>query len=96
MPVITARVPEAILKDVEKFEDFEKSDRAEAVRKLLAKALKEWKLEQALALLREHKITYRKAAALAGVTYGEILRLAEQADIDIGYTLEELRRDIRR
>ena len=49
----------------------------------------------ALELLKEHKITIRKAAALAEVSYIEILDLMAKADVDIGYTLQDLKRDIK-
>ncbi len=48
----------------------------------------------ALSLLRDRKITVRKAAEIAGVTYAEMLELASQEDIDIGYDLKELEQDL--
>ena len=72
----------------------EKIDRAEAVRRLLTKAISEWKKERALILLKDHKVTIRAAASMADVTYIEMLELAQ--DIDIGYDLEELERDLER
>jgi predicted HTH domain antitoxin len=94
MKVITSQIPEEYFKDLEMIQKEEKIDRAEAVRRLLTKAISEWKKERALALLKDHKITIRKAASMAGVTYIEMLELAQ--DIDIGYDLEELERDLER
>ncbi len=92
--VITSRIPEKYIKDLEKIQEEEKVDRAEAVRRLLTKAISEWKKERALELLKDHKITVRKAASMADVTYIEMLELAKK--IDIGYDLEELERDLER
>ena len=39
-------------------------------------------------------ITIRKAAALAGVSYVEMFDLISKADIDIGYNVNDLRRDL--
>ena len=56
-------------------------------------AVKEWKTKRILELLKEHKVSYRKAARMAGVSYDEILQLANKRGIDIGYTIEDLKRD---
>ena len=94
MKVITARIEDKYFEDLKKIEKEEQTERAEVMRKLLASAIKEWKTKKALDLLKEHKITIRKAAALAEASYVEMLDLASKADIDIGYTLKELREDI--
>lgn len=88
MKVITSRIPEEYVKDLEEFQEEENVNRAEAVRRLLTKAITEWKKERALILLRDHKITLRRAAAMADVTYVEMLELA--SEIDVGLDLEEL------
>ncbi len=92
--VITSRIPEKYFKDLEMIQKEEKIDRAEAVRRLLTRAISEWKKERVLTLLKDHTITIRTAASMADVTYGEMLELAK--DIDIGYNLEELERDLER
>lgn len=94
MKVITTRIEDKYFEDLKKIEKEEQTERAEITRKLLASAIKEWKTKKALKLLKEHKITIRKAAALAETSYVEMLDLASKADIDIGYTLKELRKDI--
>ncbi len=94
MKVITSRIPEKYFRDLEMIQKEEKIDRAEAVRRLLTKAISEWKKERALNLLKDHKVTIRTAASMADVTYIEMLELAQ--DIDIGYDLEELERDLER
>ena len=60
---------------------------------MLALALRQWKLKKALELLKEKRITIRKAAKMVGVTYSEMLMSKE--GIDIGYSLKELERDIK-
>ncbi len=95
MRVITARISEEYFEDLERIEKEEHADRAEVIRKLLAKGIKEWKLKRALEMLRERKVTLRKAANIASISYVEILDLASKHGIDIGYSLEEMERDIR-
>lgn len=94
MKVITARIEDKYFEDLKSIEREEQTERAEVTRKLLASAIKEWKTKKALELLKERKITIRKAAALAEASYVEMLDLASKADINIGYTLKELRKDI--
>ena len=94
MKVITSRIPERYSKDLEMIQKEEKIDRAEAIRRLLTKAISDWKKERALKLLKDHKITLRTAASMADVTYVEMLELSQK--IDIGYDLEELERDLER
>jgi len=93
MKVITTRIEDRYFEDLKKIEREEHTERAEVLRKLLARAIKEWKTKKALELLREHSITIRRAAALADVTYVEMLDLASKVSIDIGYTLKDLQRD---
>lgn len=90
------RVPEKCFRDLKQIEEEEQAERAEVVRRLLARAIKEWKLKKATELLRQHKVTLRRAAKIAEVSYVEILDLVAKAGIDIGYSLSELERDIER
>jgi FixJ family two-component response regulator len=48
--IVSTRVSDDLAKDLEAIEKEEKTDRATVVRKLLAKAIAEWKLEKALTL----------------------------------------------
>ena len=93
MKVITSRISKEYFDDLKMIEKDEQADRAEVIRKLLAKGIKEWKLKKAIELLREHKVTLRKAAKIASVSYVEMLNLASKHGIDIGYTLEDLEKD---
>ena len=94
MKVITARIEDEYFDALKGIEKEEQTERAEVVRKLLAWAIKDWKRKKAVELLRERKVTIRKAAALAGTSYVEMLDLMAKFDIDIGYTQNDLRRDL--
>ena len=43
--MVGARLPEELVRDLETIEGVEQSDRSTTVRKLLYKAIKDWKLE---------------------------------------------------
>lgn len=92
--VITIRIGRDNFKDLQEIERQEKTDRAAVTRKLLALAIKEWKIKKSLELIKQGKITIRKAAALAGCTYVEFLKYMEEEKVPIGYSLEDLKADI--
>src|SRR3989442_12935633 len=73
MEVLTTRIPEDLLKDIQQIEKDERSERAEVVRKLLDTAVQEWKMTKALKMISEGRWTVRRSARFAGTTYHEIL-----------------------
>ena len=93
MKVITARIEDKYFEDMKIIEREEQTDMAVVMRKLLATAIKWWKIKRALELLKMRKITIRKASEIAGISYVEMYDLMAKADIDIGYSLEDLKRD---
>jgi len=94
MKTITARIKDKHFKDLKKIEIEEQADKAEIIRKLLAKSIHEWKKEKALEMLKKHKVTMRGAAKFVGVSYVEMMDLASKEDIDIGYSLDDLQKDL--
>ncbi|MBI2176039.1 UPF0175 family protein [Candidatus Woesearchaeota archaeon] len=64
---ISARIPEDLETELRKFVESEEVDRSIAVRKLLSSGLKKWKEETALRMLGEGKVTFSKAAKIAGM-----------------------------
>jgi predicted HTH domain antitoxin len=94
LETITARVPEDLLNDLKRIESEEKTDRAEVIRRLLAKAIGDWKLRKALEMIRERKASIRAAAKFAGIRYLELLDRVEKEAIPLDYTLSDLRADV--
>jgi predicted HTH domain antitoxin len=95
MKTVTARIPEELFREIEVVCDVEKSDRAEVLRRLLDSALKEWKLKRALELLREGRVTLRKAAKMAGRRYVEMLDIASKNNIPLQMEPEDVFEDLR-
>jgi predicted HTH domain antitoxin len=62
------------------------------LRRLIRRGLSDWRRGRALDRLREHSITLRKAAELADVSDVEMLTLAAEEGIDVGYTTDDLDR----
>ncbi|MFV9631434.1 MAG: UPF0175 family protein [Methanosarcinales archaeon] len=94
MRVITTRVPDEMFERITELEESEKIDRAEATRKLLFIGIKEMKKEKAIKLLREYKMTYRKAAEMMGVAIYELLDIMEKEGIEVGYSMRDLEKDL--
>jgi len=96
MKTVTTRLPEADEEALAELEDEMSADRSEVLRRLIRQGLDDWRTERALDQLRDHSITLRKAAELAGVSYVGMLTLAAEEGIDVGYTTDDLERDLDR
>lgn len=96
MKTVTTRIPEDDEEALAELEREMSADRSEVLRRLIRHGLEDWRKEKALDRLRDHEITLRKAAELAGVSYLEMLTLAGEEGIDVGYTSADLERDLDR
>jgi len=91
--IVSTRVPDNMAKDLEEIEKEEKADRATVVRKLLAKAIAEWKLERALALYSSGKVTLWKASKIAGLSLWEMMEIVRDRKVSFQYAYEDFRED---
>lgn len=92
---ITTRVDDSEAKDIRMIGKEEKLDRSAVVRRLLSKAVMEWKIEKALKQYQEKKITIGKAAEIAGISLREALAIASSKGIAFQYSVRELEEDFR-
>ena len=93
---ISVRLDKELLKDLAEIEKNWQADRSEAIRRLLAKAVSSWKLQNALEKLRQHKISIGRAAEECEISLWEMIDIAKESNIDwTGYSKEDLERDIR-
>ena len=81
MGTISARLPEDIEAQLERYLEEEQLDRSTAVRKLLADGLAEWRMERALGQLDRGEVTFLRAAELAGVSPWDLATLARKRDV---------------
>jgi predicted HTH domain antitoxin len=91
--VVSTRVPEDMARDLVEIEKEEQSDRATVVRKLLSKAISQWKLERALSLYGDGKITLWKAAMIAGLSLWEMVEVVRKRKIPVRYAYDDFRED---
>lgn len=96
MKTVTTRIPEEDEELLSELEAEMTADRSEVLRRLIRDGLAEWRREKALDQLRDHRVTLRRAAEIADVPVVEMLSLAGEAGIDIGYTAEDLDADLER
>ena len=65
--VINIRLDRKMIKEIEEISKWEQTDRSTVIRKLLHNAIRQEKLEQALKLYQDGKVSIGRAAELAGV-----------------------------
>lgn len=70
-------------------------DGGKTIKRTLVDTIKRWKVRRALKMLKRHRITIRKAADVAGISYTEMLDKISESGIDIGYSLSDLEKDIK-
>jgi len=91
---VSARVRKSQAEEVERLAADRGVDKSEIIRELLAIALKEQKLKEALDSVRAGNATVWKASETAGVTYREMLELLRTHNIPFPLSKEELKREV--
>ena len=92
--MVGARLPAALVRELELIADIEHSDRSTTVRKLLSNAIRQWKLEHYVRLWGDGKLTLARAARDAGVSLWEMMDYARARKVPAQYDLEDLKRDL--
>ena len=91
-----ARLPESLMEEIRRIEDVEQSDRSTAVRKLLRRAITEWKKEYAAKLYAEGRLTLERAAMDSGVSVREMMEYLKQRKIPAQYDVKDFEQDMKR
>lgn len=78
---VSARIPDDVFKELESFMKEESLEKSASIRKLLAEGLQHWKEERALKLLEEGKVTFLKAAQMAGLSVWDFADLVREKGI---------------
>ena len=92
--MIGTRLPSELVRELAFIEEVEQSDRSTTVRRLLSKAIQQWKLEHYARLYGDGKLTLARAARDAGVSLWEMMDYARTRKVPAQYDLEELQRDL--
>ena len=93
--MVGTRLPDTVVRDLEAIEEVEQSDRSTTVRKLLSRAIHDWKLDHFSRLYGSGKLTLARAAREAGVSLWEMMDYVKAKKITAQYDLEDFRRDLK-
>ena len=93
--MVGTRLPMGLVRELEFIEEVEQSDRSTTLRRLLSKAIREWKLEHYARLYGDGKVTLARAARDAGVSLWEMMEYARVRKVPAQYDLEDLQRDLK-
>ena len=91
---IGIRLPEKLLKKIEKLGEAEMEDRSTIIRKLVMIGYGSLILQRAAEKYRQGSITLSRAAHMAGVTLWEMERYLVETGFRSGYSSEDLKREI--
>ena len=92
--MVGTRLPSELVRELAFIEEVEQSDRSTTVRRLLSKAIQQWKLEHYVRLYGDGKLTLARAARDAGVSLWEMMDYTRARKVPAQYDLEELQRDL--
>ena len=92
--MVKARLPMELVRELEFIEEVEQADRSTTVRRLLVKAVREWKLEHYARQYGEGKFTLARAAREAGVSLWAMMAHVRDSKVAVQYDLEDLRQDL--
>ena len=95
MTVITTRVPEDLAKEVERIAEAEALDKSTTIKRLLIQAVRAWKIDYALRLYQEGRVSIGKAAEIAGVSLWEFMDVMVKRKIPLQTSRENLEEDLK-
>jgi len=93
--LVATRLPRSLVLDLKKIENTEQSDRSTVLRKLLYRAVADWKKEHAARLYAEGKISLERAAMDCGASVRELMEYLKARKIPAQYDVEDLEEDMR-
>jgi predicted HTH domain antitoxin len=94
--MVGARLPATLVRDLKTIETLEQADRSATVRRLLARAIQDWKLEYFGRAYGRGEMTLAKAAGAAGVTLWRMSGYVSSNKIAAQYDAEDLAHDLAR
>jgi predicted HTH domain antitoxin len=91
---LNIRVPPRMVKELEEIAYEEQLTKTDVARRLLGQGIRQWKMEYALRLYQEGRVTKERAAEIADLSLYEILDAVRRRNIPSHYTLEDAIQDI--
>ncbi len=78
---VSAKIPKELEKIIREYMKVEHLEKSSAIRKLLFKAAEEWRVEYALVLLSEKKVSLSKGAEIAGLDIWAFMEEVKKAKV---------------
>lgn len=94
--LVAARLPAQLVAALREIEEVEQADRSTVVRRLLYRAVAEWKKEHAAKRYGERRITLERAAREAEVSVREMMDYVREKRIPGQYDVKDLEDDMAR
>ena len=90
MKLFSLRASEEVLKEAERLAKFGKIDKSLVLREALEKGLEKVRLETAIRLFAEERLTVSESANLAGISVGEMMDKLREVGVDSHIGIEEI------
>ncbi len=91
---LSIRLPVEMITDLEVIARERNVARTDAVRRLLAESIRRWKIEHAIEMYQQERVTKERAAEMAGLSLYEMMDLIRQRRIPFHYTLADALEDL--
>jgi predicted HTH domain antitoxin len=92
--MVGMRLPKALVRELERIEAAERADRSTTLRKLLTKAIEDWKLEHYAQQYGNGKLSLARAAREAGVSLWEFQDYVRAHKVPVQYDGADLEHDL--
>ena len=93
--LVSFRLPKELQKELEILSKEEDKDRSEIFRELIKKGLKEKKIEKAVKLYKDGRISASRAAEIADVSLWRMIEIFRERRVEAQYGLKELEEDLK-
>jgi len=93
--LVAARLPGELVTELRRIEEVEQADRSTVVRKLLYRAVADWKKEHVAKLYSEGRVTLERAAMEAGISVREMMEFFRLRKVPAQYDIEDLEEDMK-
>ena len=92
---ITSRLPDELVKEIEKISEIEHLDKSSVVRRLLSHAISDWNLENAINAFQSGNISLGQAMAMSHLSIWEFLEKLRERKIPLHYDPEDFQDDLK-
>ncbi len=92
---ITTRLPDEYINGIGKISKIEKIDTSGVIRKLLAKAIEEWKKDYAIEMYKKGEFSFGQASKFAEISVWDFPNLLKEKKVLLNLDLEELESDLK-